>query len=64
MAAKCPHCEKMWYIDPKYYGREVICTKCKNTFVEKQYDLNSDNSGKSADDVKKSARDAFNSLFS
>lgn len=38
MAAKCPHCEKMWDIDPKYYGREVICTKCKNTFVAKQYD--------------------------
>lgn len=33
-------------------------------FVEKQYDLTSDNSSKSADEVKKSARDAFNSLFS
>lgn len=33
-------------------------------FVEKQYDLTSDNSSKSVDDAKKSARDAFNSLFS
>ena len=33
-------------------------------FVEKQYDSNSDNSSKSVDDAKKSARDAFNSLFS
>ena len=33
-------------------------------FVEKQYDTNSDNSSKSVDDAKKSARDAFNSLFS
>ena len=32
-------------------------------FVEKQYDLNSANSSKNTDD-KKSARDAFNSLFS
>ena len=33
-------------------------------FVEKQYDSNSDNSSKSVEDAKKSARDAFNSLFS
>lgn len=33
-------------------------------FVEKRYDLTSDNSSKSVDDAKKSARDAFNSLFS
>ena len=33
-------------------------------FVEKQYDSNSDNSSKSVYDAKKSARDAFNSLFS
>lgn len=33
-------------------------------FVEKQYDLTSDNSSKSVGDAKKSARDAFNSLFS
>jgi hypothetical protein len=33
-------------------------------FVEKRYDSNSDNSIKSVDDAKKSARDAFNSLFS
>ncbi len=33
-------------------------------FVEKQYDSNSANSSKIVDDAKKSARDAFNSLFS
>ena len=67
----CKNC-KFYSPNSHYECKETIDELVKDKerrnfcdyFVEKQYDSNSDNSSKSVDDAKKSARDAFNSLFS